>query len=133
MHRPDDIESALEPVFVTLANADGTFRAQRQLMHPRKVGFPAQVRVADLDGDGHADPIVNDFQSNTLHMYRGNGAGDFGKGVSIDGAAPVNSFDVADVNGDGYPDVVTANNDYTVSVIANRGPRPASRHRAAKH
>jgi hypothetical protein len=126
-------DSAQEPIFVTLANADGTFRARRQLAQQRKVALPAQVRVTDVDGDGRADLVVSDFQSPTLHMYRGNGAGDFAEGIAIGAGGPVNSFDIADVNGDGYPDIVTANDDHTISVLVNRGPCPPSRRRATTH
>jgi hypothetical protein len=126
-------ESAQEPIFITLANADGTFRTRKQLAYQRTVGFPGQVRVRDLDGDGHPDIIVSDLVSGTLHVYRGNGAGDFAAGIAIDAGGPVYVFDLADVNGDGYPDIVTANNDHTISVLVNRGPCPPSRHRAAKH
>src|SRR5258706_13013376 len=40
----EDSDSANEAIFITLANADGTFRERRQLAHPRKVTFPI-VRV----------------------------------------------------------------------------------------
>jgi hypothetical protein len=122
-----------ESIYITLANADGSFRERRQLARPRKAAFPAQVRVSDLDGDGHADLVVSDFQTNQLYFYRGNGAGDFAEGVAIDAGGPVNAFDIGDVNGDGYPDLVTANDDHTVSVIINRGPCAPTKHRAAKH
>jgi len=129
----NDNESASEPIYVTLSNADGTFRERKQLAHPRSVSFPIAVRVADLDSDGRADIIVMDLQSTTLHFYRGNGAGGFAESVAIDAGSPINAFDVADVNRDGYLDVVTANTDHTVSVIMNRGPCPPSRRRAARH
>jgi hypothetical protein len=122
-----------EPVFITLANADGTLRERKQLAHPRKVAFPIDVKVSDLDGDGHADLVVSDFQSATLYYYRGDGAGDFEEGIAINAGASVNAFEIADVNGDGDPDLVTANSDHTVSVLLNRGPCSAPRRRAARH
>ena len=125
-------ESANEPIFVTLGNADGTFGERRQLAHPRKVTFPV-VRVRDIDGDGRPDLIVSSLQATSLYFYRGDGAGDFEEGIAIDAGAIINAFDVGDVNGDGYPDLVTANNDHTISVIENRGPCRAARHHAASH
>lgn len=122
-----------ESIYVTLANADGSFRERRQLARPRKAAIPAQVRVSDLDGDGHADLVVSDFQTNHLYFYRGNGPGDFEEGVAIDAGGPVNAFGIGDVNGDSYPDLVTANDDHTVSVIINRGPCAPARRRAATH
>jgi hypothetical protein len=129
----DDNQSMNEPIFITLGNAGGTFRERRQLAQTRKVSFPAQVRVRDLDGDGRADLVVSDFQGASLYYYRGDGAGGFAEGVAIDAGGPVNTFDIGDVNGDGYPDLVTANNDHTVSVIVNRGPCHPPRRRASKH
>ena len=125
-------ESNYEGIFVTLGNADGTFRERRQLARQRKATFPVQVRVGDLDGDGHADLVVSDFQSTSLYYYRGDGSGDFEEGVAIPAGGPVNSFDLGDVNGDGSLDLVTANNDHTVSVVLNRGPC-RSRRRALRH
>ena len=122
-----------ESIFVTLANADGTFRERKQLDQPRKVAFPARVRVADLDGDGHADLVVNDFQKPELYFFRGDGRGNFAEGVPIDVGGPVNAFAIGDVNGDGRPDLVTVNDDHTMSVVVNRGPCSTSRRRAARH
>ncbi|HEX3071733.1 MAG TPA: VCBS repeat-containing protein [Thermoanaerobaculia bacterium] len=128
-----DESSVNEAIYVTLANADGSFRGRRQLAHPRKVAFPNQVRVIDLDGDGHADLVVSDFQTSHLYFYRGDGTGNFAEGVGIDAGGPVNNFDIGDVNGDGYPDLVTANDDHTVSVIVNRGACAPVRRRVVRH
>jgi hypothetical protein len=129
----ESAESSYEAIFVTLANAVGTFQTRRQLAGPRKLLFPTEVRVRDLDGDGHQDIIVSDSTSASVFYYRGDGTGEFEEGVAIDAGALVNAFDIGDVNGDGYPDIVTVNNDHTVSVIINRGPCRPTRRRAARH
>jgi hypothetical protein len=97
------------------------------------VAFPVGVKAGDLDGDGHTDLVVSDFQTANLYYFRGNGTGDFEDGIAINAGASVNVFEMADVNGDGYPDIVTANGDHTISVLLNRGPCPPTRHRAARH
>ncbi len=121
-----------EPIFITLARADGSFQERKRLAQPRKVAFPIAVHTGDLDGDGHMDLVVSDFQSPRLYFYRGDGAGGFAEGVPIDAGNPVNAFAVADVNRDGRPDLVTANSNHTVSVLMNRGPCPTSRRRAVR-
>jgi hypothetical protein len=129
----NDSQSDRESIFVTLANADGTFRERTQLTARRRVMFPVALRVADVDGDGHADLVVSDFRTNNLDYFRGDGAGGFAEAVAIDAGAPVNAFEIKDVNGDGFPDIVTANNDHTVSVLINRGQCRPARRRAAHH
>jgi hypothetical protein len=129
----DDESDVNESIFVTLGNADGTFRERTQLPWARKAKFPVALRVADLDGDGHLDLVVSDFQATNLYVYRGDGTGHFEEGVAIDTGSPVNAFDIGDVNGDGYPDLVTANDDHTVSVMLNRGRCHPARRRAARH
>jgi hypothetical protein len=122
-----------ETIFVTLSNADGTSGERRQLGPPRLVAFPVKVRVADLDGDGRADLVVSDFGKSTIYFFRGDGAGNFEPGMPIDAGATVNAFAIGDVNGDGRPDLVTVNDDHTMSVLMNRGPCSTPRRRAARH
>ena len=118
-------------VFVTLANADGTFGEHRRIAS--QSALPNVVRVADLDGDGNEDVVVADFQQPHLYWFRGDGAGGFAEGVAIDAGGPVNAFVIADLDGDGRPDLVTANENHTLSVLINRGGCGAPRRRAPKH
>ncbi|HJQ36253.1 MAG TPA: VCBS repeat-containing protein [Thermoanaerobaculia bacterium] len=122
-----------EWIFVTLARPDGSFFPRRQLAQPRTMRLPTELRAADLDGDGHVDLLASDFRATTIHWFRGQGTGAFERGVGVDAGGPVNDLAIGDVNHDGRPDVVTANNDHSVSVIMNRGRCSIDRRRAARH
>jgi Bacterial Ig-like domain (group 3)/FG-GAP-like repeat len=103
-------------VDVLLGNGDGTFRPRRSY---DSGGFSAHsVAVADVNGDGKPDLIVGN-ESATNHpagsdgrvsVLLGNGDGTFRAPRSYDsGGWKVNSVAVADVNGDGKPDVIVIN------------------------
>jgi hypothetical protein len=124
---------ARELIFVSLGNTDGTFRERKQIAAPARVALPAMLRVADFDRDGRADLVVSDFQQTSLYVFRGDGAGNFNESVAIDAGGPVNAFAAGDVNRDGSPDLVAANDDGTIAVIINRGACARPRRRAVKH
>jgi len=85
--------------------------------------------VADVNGDGKPDIVVanacgdssNCNTNGTIGVLLGNGDGTFQAAVTYDsGALGAFSVTVADVNGDGKPDLVVANNS-TVSVLLGNG------------
>jgi hypothetical protein len=89
---------------------------------------PGAVTLADLSGDGIPDLIVANTGSNNVLVYPGLGNGQFGpevnggKGFAV-GTNPV-GVTVADVNGDGIPDLVVANegsNDVSILLGQGRG------------
>ena len=79
------------------------------------------VAVADMNGDGHPDIMAGGFGTPTK-IYLNNGSkdpfngvsgSDLGTGVSDD----TTNLAIGDVNGDGFPDVVTANTNQEISKL----------------
>jgi hypothetical protein len=82
--------------------------------------------VADLDGDGHADLVVQSASNGSAGVMFGNGDGSFRTPVSITGAGdPVvgpMSLAVADLDRDGDLDVIVPDvRARSVKVVTNNG------------
>jgi hypothetical protein len=99
-------------VGVVLGNGDGTF--QTAVTYGSGGINPYSVAVADVNGDGKPDLVVgNEGNSNcsggAVGVLLGNGDGTFQTAVTYcSGGIEAVSVAVADVNGDGKPDVVVA-------------------------
>ena len=91
----------------------------------------AALRVVDMNGDGHVDLVTSpifgplgygDVSGDTLTVSFGDGHGNFTTGRSYVGTGQAYSLAIADLNGDGKPDVVTSNIDTnTATVYLNDG------------
>ncbi len=96
---------------------------------------PHSVAIADVNGDGRPDLVVANVYANSsatsgsIGVLLGNGDGTFRPAMSFDsGALNAVSVKIADVNGDGIPDLVVANEcsngdctSGTVSVLLGNG------------
>jgi FG-GAP-like repeat/Abnormal spindle-like microcephaly-assoc'd, ASPM-SPD-2-Hydin len=90
---------------------------------------PQQVAVADVNGDGKPDLVVANLcvsistcstTEGSVGVLLGNGNGTFQTAVIYDsGGAQAISVAVADVNGDGHPDVIVSNHCASTSSCAN--------------
>jgi hypothetical protein len=78
--------------------------------------------VADLNGDGKADLIINDYCAAAPTTFFGNGNGSFQPGVKYNTAGVgSNGFAVGDFNRDGKPDVVAISGATNANVYLNDG------------
>jgi hypothetical protein len=83
------------------------------------------VTTADFYGDGHLDLAVTNQGDDTVSVLRGHRDGTFSPAVNYAvGPAPTGII-AADVNGDGHPDLVTANFGFCggggMSILVNNG------------
>jgi hypothetical protein len=104
-------------------NGSGVFGSNATLF----VGsYPIGVAAADINGDGRPELISANYGDGTLTVLTNNGNGGFGSNATLNVGLSVNSGPAfvlaADVNGDGKPDLISANSgDNTVTVLTNNG------------
>lgn len=87
-------------------------------------GIPAQtMTVGDINADGKLDLLTANSSGNSVSVLLGNGQGAFA--FDSDHTYPVGaastSVAMADMNGDGFLDIVSANTNETVSVLLGTG------------
>jgi hypothetical protein len=91
---------------------------------------PYDLVIADLDGDGHPDLAVDDQYGGSVSVHRNlSTPGTISFSANTDYATGNNPYSIAaaDLDSDGKPDLVTANNtDYTFSVLRNKGSNEPS-------
>jgi hypothetical protein len=80
----------------------------------------ASLTTADFNGDGKLDLASANGSSSKIFIFLNTGAGNFGTAISFTLApnAYPNSITNADFNGDGFIDLVTANNDASTNCVS---------------
>jgi hypothetical protein len=122
---PRFVQGAPGSVTILLGNGDGTFTAAPDT--PVTGGQPLFIVAGDLNGDGEPDLVVTNMndgapQLGDLTVLLGNGDGTFMTAASpVTGSVP-SSVAIADFNGDGKADLVTANGGSdTATVLLGNG------------
>jgi hypothetical protein len=106
--------SSTESVTTFMGNGDGTLRPGSTVsinVSPiPEADTLLWIAFADINSDGHLDILFQDTASETLYSWFGDGTGQFGSLVSSRPPFYDESFlkgaTVADINGDGHPDIV---------------------------
>lgn len=109
------VDSSSGTVVVLLG--DGTGGLGPPTAYPTGASATAAVAIADLNGDGKLDVVTANrvpgldflFENGTVSVLLGDGTGGLGAPAIFGiGAAGVSGIAIGDLNGDGKPDVVTA-------------------------
>lgn len=117
-----------DEVAVLLGVGNGTFASpsmQRVMQRTRGNPHIHNLALADINGDGHQDVIVQQAEDNLIAWAFGDGAGSFrptGKTLAA-GNHPY-TITIADFNGDGRPDCAAPNavsNDLTIGLNDGTG------------
>ncbi len=88
----------------------------------------AALRLVDVNGDGHLDIVTSSlpgyagtslgpYGGNSINIALGDGKGGFGAARTYVGKGQAYSIGIADFNGDGKPDFVTAENDTDTATV----------------
>ena len=114
------VNKGANTISILLGNGDGTF--QPQIVIPAGIR-PSDVAVADVNGDGKPDLIFSNYGADTISVVLGNGNGTFGPPTIYPtdqgpGFAGPSGVAIADLNGDGIPDLIYA--DYVSDNVAVR-------------
>jgi len=106
---------------VVFGNGDGTFQFNASQVYylpipPAAPGpvssSPPLVAAADMDGDGKIDAVTADSFSNSLNVFLNDGTGTFQQATpNFTSSLPAgsNQLQLADLNGDGVPDIIVTN------------------------
>jgi hypothetical protein len=116
----DLLLGSADVALIIFGNGDGTFQLNNTplLATPIPVGTipttagPPVVGAADMDGDGKVDAVVSDSVSNSINVFLNDGTGMFPQTVpdfTASVPAAYNQLQIADLNGDGLPDIIVTN------------------------
>ena len=117
---PDAVTVADQGVWLLTGRSDGTFD-QPVLVDPGVANYNYRFRAFDMNRDGKLDLVVT--VQGAISILFGNGDGTFQPPVTYPTPIPGAFVTVADINSDGYPDVLcSSTSGYDVVTIFLGGP-----------
>lgn len=130
----DEPIEAVRAVYLYRNNGDGTFELQQTPLDgiaPFHGLTDGSVVLEDIDGDGYLDLLSTGYgatRTSEIHLYWNNGDGTFTEHADSFHSVTNASSTVADLNGDGLPDLIFAghylnNNSKNFYICKNLGDR----------
>lgn len=89
---------------VLLGNGNGSFRSPLSFSQPKQ---PNGLEVGVPYRGGHPGIVLSTDSSSDVFIYAGNGAGGFGGPAQVNLPGAYASIAIADLNGDGFPDLIS--------------------------
>lgn len=112
-------------VQLRLGNGDGSFKNSATVILPLALTFSSAVKTGDINNDGNLDLVFGqtDVFGQVITMV-GNGNGTFKAPMSIDVDCGLQGLALADLNNDGFTDIVSVGDDSgsgSVSILLGNG------------
>lgn len=120
---PDIVAAGISAHDVVVFAGDGAGGFLAPVSHDLGDGeYPRDLKLIDINGDGHLDIVTANGDSSSLSVLLGDGAGGFATARNFPTGAFPTSLALADVDGDGHLDAVTANTDtHDLSLLLGDG------------
>ena len=117
-----DVPTLVDKGMVTVLFGDGQGKFPQRL-DLEGGSYPADAKIADLDGDGWMDIAVVNWKSQDITIFQGRANGTFAppRFIANGGLASVYSLAIADFDGDGKPDMAVGDLFGRVRVLYNNG------------
>lgn len=107
---------------VLLGDGKGNFKPGAPLPQEGAGHRSYSAPLADLNGDGHLDFILSNDRPDAKLVFVGDGKGNFTQSGTYGAPTwPTRNSIIADLNGDGFPDIATANRGSSSMISFNDG------------
>ncbi len=104
----------------------GTF--SQAINYPTSASPPSGLAVGDLTGNGSKDMVVANITTGTLAIFMETSptSGAYGAATTVTVGGQPNDVQIADINGDGMPDLIVADNTGKVTYLLQNPASPGT-------